>query len=212
MGNRLTTRRLGHRHGVSTTPVGIAPTRDRATLLGSAGFESRDSRFHATMEVMRMLTSLVFVAGCIPTGGPPEGNVRGMRNGAAIDFAIDPSSKLILNPAQTCGAGDFNRFSLDYGSGAFHIEFDVTGVNALADQNLVVPFTGDGPLLWFKVDEPPAMVSATLSVGIDSALGRRSGDFRVVYADGGVIDGDFDLIYDAQGDGPSCGGGGDGDD
>jgi hypothetical protein len=104
-----------------------------------------------------------------------------------------------------------NRFSLDYGGGAFHVEFDVLGVNVLADKELVVPFSGDGPLLWFKVDEPPAMVSATLSVGIDSVLGRRSGNFRVVYTDGGVIDGDFDLIYEAHGDRPDCGGGGGGD-
>ena len=158
-----------------------------------------------------MLTSLVFLAGCLPTGGPPEGNVSGMRNGASIDFAIDPSSKLILNAAKVCGAGDFNRFSLDYGDGAFHIEFDVTGVNVIADKDLVVPFVGDGPLLWFKVDEPPAMVSATLSVGIHSVLGRRSGDFHIVYIDGGMIDGDFDLIYDAQGERPDCGGGGGGD-
>ncbi|MBA3454120.1 MAG: hypothetical protein H0T42_13580 [Deltaproteobacteria bacterium] len=157
---------------------------------------------------MRKLTSLVFLAGCLPTGGPPEGSVRGTRDGASIDFAIDPSSELILKRAETCGAGDLNRFSLDYGSGELHVEFDVIGVNVLADIDAVVPFTGEGPLLWFKVDEPPAMISATLSVGIDSALGRRSGDFRVVYADGGVIDGDFDLIYDAQGDRADCGGGG----
>lgn len=163
------------------------------------------------MEEMRLLASLVFLVGCLPDGGPPEGSVRGTLGGAALDVTIDPSSTLILQVATTCGASDTNRFSLNYGDAAFHIEFDVTGVSVLGDVELVVPTT-DSRLPWFGVDEPPAMVSATLTVGIDSVLGRRSGDFHVTYMDGGAIDGDFDLIYDARGDRPSCGGGGGDDD
>jgi hypothetical protein len=161
---------------------------------------------------MRILASLVFLAGCLPDGGPPEGSVRGMLGGAPIDFTIDASSELILQRATTCATSDTNRFSLNYGVDAFHIEFDVAGVNVLADMELVVPAPDNSSLTWFRVDEPPAMVSATLTVGIDSALGRRSGDFRVQYIDGSVIDGDFDLTYEARGDRPSCGGGGDWDD
>lgn len=162
---------------------------------------------------MRYLISLVVLAGCLPNGGPPEGRVRGTLGGVSLDAEIDPSSALILQRATTCAGGDTNRFALDYGSGAFHIEFDVVGVNVLADQQFVVPFSGTGALQWFKVDEPPAMVSATLSVGIDGSLGRRSGGFHVMYSDGGVVDGEFDLFYEAHGDRPNCGGpGGDWDD
>lgn len=160
---------------------------------------------------MRILMSLVFLVGCIPDGGPPEGSVRGTLGGAALDVTLDPTSKLILQRAPVCGVSDTNRFSLDYGGAAFHIEFDVSGVSVLGAVELVVPTT-DSRLTWFRVDEPTAMVSATLSVGIDSVLGRRSGDFRVTYADGSVVDGDFDLIYDARGDSPNCGGGGGDDD
>lgn len=162
------------------------------------------------MGEMRLLASLVFLVGCLD-GGPPEGSVRGTLGGAALDVTIDSSSTLILQRRTTCGASDTNRFSLHYGGAAFHIEFDVTGVSVLGDVELVVP-TADSRLHWFRVDEPPAMVSATLTVGIHSALGRRSGDFQITYMDGGVIDGDFDLTYDARGDSPDCGGGGGDDD
>ncbi len=157
---------------------------------------------------MRFLASLVFLVGCLD-GGPPEGSVRGTLDGAAIDVSIDDTSLLILQRAPTCGTSDINRFILSYGGAAFLIAFDVSGVSVLGDVELVVPTT-DGRLTWFRVDEPTAMVSATLTVGINSALGRRSGDFHVTYADGGVIDGDFDLTYDARGDRPDCGGGGGG--
>ena len=158
---------------------------------------------------MRILPSLVFLAGGLD-GGPPEGSVRGTLGGGPIDLTIDSSSVLILQAKTTCAGSDTNRFSLDYGGGAFHIEFDVMGVTVLGDMELVAPPPGNTSLLWFRVDEPSVMISATLTVGIHSALGRRSGDFQVHYMDGGVIDGDFELTYDAKGDRPSCGGGGGG--
>ena len=152
-------------------------------------------------------TPFLVLAGCLD-GGPPEGSVRGTLGGAPIDLTIDASSVLVLQAKTTCAGSDTNRFSLDYGGGAFHIEFDVMGVSVLGDMELVTPPLDNGPLSWFEVDAQASMVSATITVGINGVLGRRSGVFHVVYADGGVMDGDFDLTYESRGDPPSCGGGG----
>jgi len=152
---------------------------------------------------MRSVLILVLVGAC---SGPPSGEATGTLLGQPIDLAIDEDSDFYLLRKATCTSLDQSIFSLRYGAKTLTVNFQIDGgPSVFADRTYDIPSATATSLVWFGVAPvPPELAGATLTVRISGLLGRRAGEFQLVFVDGGIIDGTFDMPFEGRGDRPHC--------
>jgi hypothetical protein len=152
---------------------------------------------------------LVSVTACIPTGGPPEGSLRGSHGGQTIDHALDEDSLYWVQRRTSCATQNQDIFALHYGAGALEIYFQLDGGSTiLGDRTFEYPQTAGSNLVWFSVSPGnPTLATATVTARISGLLARRTGEVSMTFSDGGTLDAEYSMPYDVKGERTSCGDG-----
>lgn len=161
---------------------------------------------------MLRLLALMTLSGCLPSGGPPDGSLRGTHAGRAIDHALDTDSLYWLQRRTSCATHNQDIYALHYGAGDLEVYFQIDGgTSILYDRDFDVPQPPGSALVWFSVSPTtPALASAHLEATISGVVTtRRTGTIAMAFDDGSTLDADYSMPYEVKGARTSCGDGGD---
>jgi hypothetical protein len=158
------------------------------------------------------VTLCVAAAGCLPSGGPAEGSLRGRFGARAVDLTLDADSLYWLQRRASCATHNQDIYALHYGAGDIEIYFQIDGgTSILYDRSFDVPQPAGSALVWFSMSPgAPALATAHLEATISGVITtRRTGTIAMTFDDGGTLDAVYSMPYEVQGARTSCGDGGD---